>query len=109
MPRLIDADALLKEIERIYSDHYEKSCYKFIHDFFNAMRRRIRRCTTVDAVEVVHGRWNPRPHHKFNSEGRLIKYCDFYYCSECGTERPIVPPYKYCPNCGAKMDGDGNG
>lgn len=51
--RLIDANALQKEIERIYSEHYEKSCYKFIHDFFRAMLRRIRICPTVDAVEVV--------------------------------------------------------
>ena len=62
----------------------------------------------VDAVEVVHGWWKPRPHRKVNSEGRAITYCDFHYCSECGTERPMVPPYNYCPNCGAKMDGDGN-
>lgn len=60
---------------------------------------------TVDAVEVVHGWWEPRQHYKFNNKGALIEYCKFFHCSECGTERPIVPPYNYCPNCGAKMDG----
>lgn len=50
----------------------------------------------VDAAPVVHGRWT-----YFNcvGEGR-------YQCSEClhwvdaGTDR------NYCPNCGARMDGE---
>ena len=49
----------------------------------------------IDAVEVVHGRW-------INQHWRNV-------CSEC---RYIVGQHsqsKYCPNCGAKMDGDGNG
>ena len=51
--RLIDANALLEEIESVYDDHYNQSSYQFIHDFFRAMLRRIGRCPTVDAVEVV--------------------------------------------------------
>jgi len=59
---------------------------------------------SVDAVPVVHGRWNTKPYYKADGKGGVFKYCDFYLCSECATERPIVPPYNYCPNCGAKMD-----
>ena len=48
---------------------------------------------SVDAVEVVHGRW---------IDAR--EYCGDYMCSNCdalyGTNK-----FKYCPNCGAKMDG----
>ena len=53
---------------------------------------------TVDAVEVVHGRW---------------KFLNDYQsrCSECHevmwVDHNAEP--NYCPNCGAKMDGDGNG
>ena len=113
--RLIDANALLEEIERIYTEHYEKSTYKFIHDFFRAMIRRVRIAPNVDAVEVVHGEWE-------------ITEDDYYdlvemKCSVCGEsygfedyEDDIPKNYHYCPNCGAdmrdgdtKMDGDGNG
>ena len=57
---------------------------------------------TVDAVEVVHGRWIPT-----NSK------CDCT-CSVCNTEfdnivNDALEDWNYCPNCGAKMDGDGNG
>lgn len=53
---------------------------------------------TVDAVEVVHGRWE---YHWFDS-----------YCSVCGWENRADrvtrcrDDYPYCPNCGAKMDGE---
>ena len=54
---------------------------------------------TVDAVEVVHGRWGDTP-GVFG-----------YICSQCN--KVMVPDrydgeMNYCPNCGAKMDGDGN-
>ena len=47
---------------------------------------------TVDAVEVKHGRWYDK--------GSLS--CR---CSECGCKN--TKESRYCPNCGAKMDGEG--
>ena len=56
----------------------------------------------VDAVEVVHGRW-------VSDEGDVL-----FHCSKCETQISTDWDYDdltwdYCPNCGAKMDGDGNG
>jgi hypothetical protein len=52
---------------------------------------------TVDAVEVVHGRW-------------IVENEESIRCSECCFNRATIKmPMDYCPNCGAKMDGDGNG
>lgn len=50
---------------------------------------------TVDAVEVVHGQWN------FDEE--LVMWGHPYVCSVCGMANCSMS--KYCPNCGAKMDG----
>lgn len=52
---------------------------------------------TADLVEVVHGKW-VKP---TMINGRTF---DFPHCSVCGD----VPcdTKSYCPNCGAKMDGD---
>lgn len=64
----------------------------------------------VDAVEVVHGRWEWFADRCED----LFLGCDDDYgwrCSHCKTpledcDDPEVPPtYNYCPNCGAKMDG----
>ena len=56
---------------------------------------------TVDAVEVVHGRWEQAEYH------------GFLRCSECkdvyiDDTWVADGKWNYCPNCGAKMDGDGN-
>lgn len=55
----------------------------------------------ADVVEVVHGEW-------VKNEEESNKHIEaIYFCSACQnwdawgeTEK-----YKYCPNCGAKMDG----
>ena len=53
---------------------------------------------TVDAVEVVHAYWEG------NEPGD-------WHCSHCGEYAADggFEQTKYCPNCGAKMDGDMNG
>ena len=48
----------------------------------------------VDAVEVVHGRWE-------TIEGREYLGC---LCSNC--QKWSDAKTNYCPNCGAKMDGE---
>lgn len=53
----------------------------------------------ADVAPVVHGRWD-------NLDG----YKTRMVCSVCGWDVPEYGKfYSYCPNCGAKMDGDSNG
>ena len=88
--RLIDACALNRNIDCC--------CFESMSDYMTICEQIIE-APTVDAVEVVHGRW--------------IEYKDFMECSEChsnwwyGDNDCYL--FDYCPNCGAKMDGDGNG
>lgn len=50
---------------------------------------------TVDAVEVVHGRWYYDGVVSVNA-----------HCWICGEQVPVwMMKYSYCPNCGARMDG----
>lgn len=113
--RLIIPSELIAEIEILYQKHYVRSYDKTVHDIFNAIRRRIRKCATVDAVEVVHGRWR----QKILVGGFAEEWG--YVCSECGctvSDRSNLgigryasknQRLNYCPNCGANMmDGDGN-
>ena len=58
---------------------------------------------SADVVEGVHGRW-------VHDGQRIHNGVDWWHCSECNTPATGVEiKYNYCPNCGAKMDGDGNG
>ena len=79
--RLIDANALRDDT--------------FILDSWDAkiVRAWLNDQPTVDAVEVVHGRWE--------------EYCGgLFKCTACGHEYLDYLECKdYCGNCGAKMDG----
>lgn len=89
MSRLIDADEITYE---------EWECGDITLYITN--KESIDALTTVDAVPVVHGRWIDEgqygdnfPHHAWR-------------CSECGEHVIEIDTswYKYCPNCGARMD-----
>lgn len=65
---------------------------------WNGLIRLLEKAPTVDAVPVVHGRW------------ALNKKYGDYECSECGQGDVKAMDFtnlkmRYCPNCGAKMDG----
>ena len=68
----------------------------------NSAISRVEDCPTVDAVEVVHGRWIHVPSSDMMT-GKAYK------CSECNKMRYGSYMPNYCQCCGAKMDGDGNG
>lgn len=63
----------------------------------------------VDAAPVVHGRWIGEADGY--ADGELVydvwncSRCD--YCIDDGTDNPELLP-NYCPNCGAKMGGEGD-
>lgn len=89
--RPIDANALHMILVKM-KDFGELTAKKAIRVVENA--------PTIEAEPVKHGKWidggqyaNFFPHHEWR-------------CSECG-EHVLeigVPWFKYCPNCGARMD-----
>ena len=94
--RLIDANAIPYELT--YAPYGDKE-WEY-HKAYIVERDVIDAQPTVDAVEVVHGRWDTI-WYGTDSRGNVVK------CSVCGY-RKFDTTDNYCPNCGAKMDGDGN-
>jgi len=66
------------------------------HDFITHF---LDRCPTVQAVEVVHGRWIFKHNPIEDPKGYFIRIV----CSECNLH--TGQKSNYCPQCGAKMDG----
>ena len=62
---------------------------------------------TVDAVPVVHAKWG----EWWPGDCALIMTGEemLYQCSACTAKYSDIEGKRYCPHCGAKMDGDGNG
>lgn len=88
--RLIDADALIREMHNVILEDGEDR-----RTFYEVIQRQ----PTIDAVPARHGHWIVNPK---TQEG---------YCSECKSDMPVMMDdwhYKnlateYCPSCGAKM------
>ena len=87
--RLIDANALKKTMFAFTELLGNESL------FIDVIIDAIDSYDPVDAVEVVHGHWIE------GSDGSVM-------CSKCEQVIRYEIGY-YCPKCGAKMDGDGNG
>ena len=90
MSRYIDADELLK---RLPDDLPYKA----------SVRRVLMQAPDADVVEVRHGEWIEKDD---GWDGVL------YTCSACGCDwttidgTPFENNMRYCPECGAKMDGE---
>ena len=95
--RLIDADEL-------YLGKFVEPRTEWNQGWNDALDAATTQAPAVDAVPVVHGRW-------------ITNWCDnnmicheYEECSECGAAMLDTNQFwdcNYCPNCGAKMDGDG--
>ena len=106
---------MLEELDKFENPMPNKSGYDFLCGIATAITE-IENAPTVDAVEVVHGRWIVED----ADSGELGVYAAFLVvnCSECGYDYSVESgqygwymgdpfPYNYCPNCGAKMDMEG--
>ena len=100
--RLIDANALRTDTMAMcgVNEAVLENCYPYWQ--FN---KAIVNAPTVDAVEVVHGRWVHDCVEGCNPfVDSLPVWVDVMQCSVCKEYIEGSHGTKYCPNCGAKMD-----
>lgn len=106
MSEYIDRQALLDAIPPTKEDK-QISLYGAVADFISLV------CDVpaADVVPVVHGEWIDGSEMPKPKCGKSKYKDDKQYCSNCCREmfhwKAVIYPSKYCPNCGAKMDGRG--
>lgn len=105
--RYIDADILAELVEEEFDGLvvYDVPPDEAVADFCDI----IDSCPTIDVAPVVHGRWIEPSLEKTNKMG--LCGSGLCRCSVCRHEEPVFeeyPKYKYCPNCGAKMESEEN-
>lgn len=94
--RLIELDAALEGLENLNAiSFYEANEHS--KEAYMETKGMLKTLPTVDAVPVVHGHW------KEDTGGY-----GFWLCSHCGFVSEASAAdllYRYCPQCGARMDG----
>lgn len=95
MTEYIEREAISEEIRKYYYKNPPNSSYGEGFDRgLDRAQRAILDAPAADVAPVVHGRW---------------LYGDYYdigdVCSECDWDSQMThPSYRYCPNCGTRMD-----
>lgn len=101
---LISRKALMDAVDKSqhnnpHSDPTHRAVHKHEHNHFLVM---ILQAHTVDAAPVVHGQfveWYPPMHMIMTGEEMLFR------CSSCDAKYSDVEGFRFCPHCGAMMDG----
>lgn len=98
MSEYIDRESIRKVLMDVCSD---ENCPMFIAATIDQV---IDYEPAADVAPVVHGRWDGTADGY--ADGELVY--DMWSCSVCGFDADGAdekPAWKFCPNCGAKMDG----
>lgn len=92
----ISRKAVRDAIASLSIERFELSnAYRLYVEALDNVDKKVVKIPTADVEPVRHGRWLP---HNVKD--------GWYYCSECvSLPRDRT---KYCPNCGARMDGGKN-
>nr|DAZ04773.1 MAG TPA: DNA-directed RNA polymerase [Caudoviricetes sp.] len=104
MARYIDADNLIDELSAACMPIYEKGITGILGDN-SSIADIINEQPTADVQEVKRGYWISE---RDPDENNRIQ-C--FHCSVCDDDFHYIGAFvatKYCPNCGARMDGDNN-
>lgn len=104
MTKYIDADNLINELSAACMPIYEKGITGILGDN-SSIADIINEQPTADVQEVNRGYWIPERNPDENNRIQC------FHCSVCDDDFHYIGAFvatKYCPNCGARMDGVAN-
>lgn len=88
-----------------YIDAEKIKYTEYINGDVTVSKDLVEKIPTADVQEVRHGRWKYKTLDNF----RKVE-CTCTHCGWSGVENydsyVDISDFEYCPNCGAKMDGD---
>lgn len=97
MPRCIDANALQAKLERKKAGVANQRYTEGWNDCLMRIKSMVSKAPTIDTMLVVHGQWET---NSDRPDSLICSVC------KCGFDMWKHDPHNFCPNCGAKMEGE---
>lgn len=96
MPEYITKEQAIDEVWDAFTSHDDPNLGRVIEENIN-------RLPPADVAPVVHARWE-----RYRATETKTGFIDIFFlaCSSCGKQVADEADYKYCPQCGARMDGE---
>lgn len=109
MTRYIDADKLIQALcntQKTWGSRLGTSWWSHSVKLKDNMVRCIKEQPTADVVEVKHGEWEVcSDEYEICASEFVCSNCKENFCSSELTDEQFFEMLKFCPHCGAKMDG----
>ena len=119
MPEYIEREALLELVEHLDKNERCKNCYllsscdawvrnatTLYDDYIYSVENCPYYISTADVVEVEHGEWKDDLFVKNKYPSVKCSECNIRFCDIISNHSCM---WNFCPNCGAKMDGERKG
>ena len=106
MAKYIDREALVEWLKRIPLKDLSDGrglCRVIMEDDFKKAIKKMPKGIIVDVAPVRHGRWLRSDDDWYSLTSIRCSICGEEWCFEMIDDVTLLN-YKYCPNCGAKMD-----
>lgn len=104
--RLIDADELIGCLYKAIDENHKARMVVIDEDLATL----IHDAETIEPALVRHARWDAREPMPMYDINGISSWGNWYVCTSCGFATTAIEghitQYKYCPNCGARMDGE---
>jgi hypothetical protein len=115
MARYIDADKKVEELEnkidsltRLTENRPYDEAIKRDIGTYESFLIELQNTPTADVVEVKCGHWIENDYRSFDGFETVVYPNEALKCSECSHnfKKELLWRKNYCPECGAKMDGE---
>lgn len=106
MAEYIEREAAIDAIMKVY---VRTAGYKARERVFEA-KEAVHRLPAADVAPVVHGQWIIGvDNDDFDVKCSKCEWTDIFEVAGIAAVERIAKAMHYCPNCGARMDGDSDG
>lgn len=101
MAEYLEREQAIQKVKNVMATEWFRGNFAAIGPLQRVIDVQLGRMTAADVAPVVHGRWI-----RFKEHDSCYVHMRCSECSAYWSDPSHADSFRYCPNCGAKMDGE---